>query len=223
MALEQEEFVGDPNKENVVLDLDGVVTEFDRPFRRRAHKEKDLKVLDEHRTNREFYYHRAFPNEITSDAVAVELLDWFTVEHSVSDCVPFPESNEALERLAVLFNVHINTARPHNHREQTLELIEKHFSGLITEVHLNTRKEYICRNLGAVAIADDADHNVVSVHLATDGVTQGILVKRAHHIHNGHDLPPGVIVVPDLLTVAKVSEFRNEEGSWPEQSQIERL
>lgn len=89
---------------------------------------------------------------------------FFESEHFKDGIPPIPGAFESLVRLADFCHLVVVTSRQHVIQKQTLEWIERHYSGIFSEVHFGNHfalegeprpKSEICRSIGADILIDD--------------------------------------------------------------------
>lgn len=217
-------------KEVLAVDLDDNLTTFDGPFRIPWVYENTGKLLLNPEEG-EFAYEKAYKDKGLTTERVQQLIDGFLAsDKSLKWITPYPGAKEVMAELSERYEIHIITARPAIHRQMTERLIQMHFDGYVEELHMpnnngdhiSANKATVCRAIGATALIDDADHNINQVMYGAD--TQGILVKYKGQRHNGGpDLHPDAIIIPNLMTVVKLDEFRQEHKRWPDQSEVESL
>lgn len=215
-------------RETFGLDLDDCVSPFDAPFRLWLEEEKGIYLVD--RVEGQFAYSEAYPGQIT-EREAIDLIKEFTWEASVDMMKPYPGAVEAIEEISTQLDIHVITARPKAERAPTQTLVDKYIGEYVVALHMpNTGDEHstaskatVCNEIGAIAHVDDSDSNVWKVIEGTNGATKGLLLKDEEHVHNGAVVHEDAIIIPDLMTVARMNEYRQEEGRWPKQSEIGSL
>jgi len=211
------------------VDWDDDVAPFDKPFRQFVRQTKG--VILENPLEGKFSYHEAYPWINITHEEYVEMIAEFSLGPAIDLMEPFQGAIEAIAELSKRYDIHIITARPSEQRPATARLINKHIGEYVTwlhmpnrgEDHLNADKGTLCKLLGAVAMIDDADHNINMVIEKTQGQTKGVLHKNDYHRHNGFDLHPEAIIIPNLMSYVKVDDFMREEGHWPTQKETDEL
>lgn len=100
-----------------------------------------------------------------SQAEANDLVHaFFESEHFKDGILPIPGAHESLLQLAEFCHLVVVTSRQHVIKNQTLDWIERHYSGIFSDVYFGNHfalegearpKSEICRSIGAQVLIDD--------------------------------------------------------------------
>ncbi|MBM3206185.1 MAG: hypothetical protein FJZ43_00995 [Candidatus Staskawiczbacteria bacterium] len=155
----------------IVLDYDDVIFDTFKKlikFYNKAYREWFRK---------EHFIHADFKKvwRITREESSARFREFFKSTESAS-IIPYPGSRDFIRRLAMRHELHIATNRPEEARKETIQLLDRYFKGMFTDVHFCTRdwgldhfrkKSSVCREVMANIILEDHPENVIDC--AMDG------------------------------------------------------
>ena len=206
-------------KEVFAVDFDDCVIPFDAPFRAWIQTETGITLHTDDVVPGKFHYDEAYPDCGLLKEDFAQLIDNY-ITNASADVPPGEGTVEALEQLSEVFELHIVTARPHQHLEVTRQSVYQHFgehifNGIHTAEfngdHSTTSKVTIYKKIGAIATVDDADHNI---NAAIKAGMIGISLQHPDHHHNGHTLPPTAITVSSLSEILQHLDVIKQRASF---------
>ena len=143
-----------------------------------------------------------------TQAEAVERVNRFAEEGHLIYLDVVDGAFDALTVLVECYELHVVTARSDFLDQVTREYIERHFQGLITDVHFANHNEAhrrekhdICNELNAVAIVDDSPENILGCAAV---VENAILFRAPWNINmqlpsNGYRVTSWAEIVPLIM------------------------